>query len=147
LTSRDKEEVMDEAQYGTAEAARKCILVVDDSPDSAKTLARMLKLEGHAGHAVYNGSSALEFVRTVRPDAVLLDLTLPDMDGTDVAAEIRASQELRSTILIAVSGYELAGPALSLFDGQVRKPADVGAILALIVKVEQSRRPERPLSA
>jgi CheY-like chemotaxis protein len=44
----------------------------------------------------------LEFVRTVRPDAVLLDLTLPDMDGTDVAAEIRASQELRSTILIAV---------------------------------------------
>lgn len=130
---------MDENPTGTDEPARKCILVVDDNVDSAKALARLLKLEGHAGHAVFSGSSALEAARTLRPDVILLDLTLPDMNGEEVAAQIRASDELRSIILIAVSGYALESAAMPLFDGFVRKPAELQVIHSLIVKAEASR--------
>ncbi len=129
---------MDQAQTGT-ESPPKCILVVDDSVDSANALSRLLKLQGHAGHAVYSGSSALEAARTLMPDAILLDLSLPDMDGAEVAAQIRASDNLRFTILIAVTGHSLQPGALPLFDGQVVKPAELKTIFNVIRKAEADR--------
>jgi CheY-like chemotaxis protein len=132
-------EAMDAAPSTTAKLARKCILVVDDHEDSAKTLARLLNLEGYVGHAVFTSSSALEAARVLRPYAVLLDLTLPDMDGEEVATAIRASDDLRSTILIAVSGHTLGVAALSYFDGYVLKPADTKSILSLIANAESNR--------
>jgi CheY-like chemotaxis protein len=122
------------------ETARTRILVVDDDVDSAEMLALALRLEGHDSHAAYDGTSALEATRALRPDAVLLDLTLPDTSGGEVAARIRESQGLRDTIVIAVSGYEPEGEALACFDGHVVKPAESERILELIARAGATRR-------
>ena len=129
---------MDDLDVRDRAVSRKCILVVDDSIDSAKMLARSLRMEGHTGHVAYDGASALELVRTLRPDAVILDLTLPDMSGEEVAAKIRAADDFRVPLLIALSGYRLEGPAVRLFDGHLMKPVDVETILDLIQKAVTS---------
>ncbi|HEX5445981.1 MAG TPA: response regulator [Pirellulales bacterium] len=84
---------------------RRRILVVDDNRDAADTLAMLLKLLGADVQTVYDGASALEAMRAVRPAAVLLDLGMPAMDGYEVARRIRAEPELRDVFLIALTGW------------------------------------------
>ena len=115
------------------------VLVVDDSVDSAMVLALALKLEGHISKTAYDGSSALEMAQSFRPDVILLDLGLPDMNGNEVALRIRSMPDLCQTILIAVSGYELDAEGLKAFDGSVIKPAEVEKILDLIAEVRARR--------
>ena len=81
------------------------ILVVDDSRDGGESLAMVLKMMGADAEVVYDGPSALEAVRSWRPDTVLLDIGMPEMDGYEVAARIRADPELRSLRLIALTGW------------------------------------------
>src|SRR5579883_896238 len=115
------------------------ILVVDDNHDSADMLAMLLRLEGHDCPCAYDGTSALEAARTLKPDAVLLDLTLPDLTGDEVASRIRESPEIRGTVIIAVSGYGPREDSPGLFDGHVVKPAEAEKILQLIARARANR--------
>ena len=71
------------------------ILVVDDNRDSAVTLARLLKLQGHRLSVAHDGPEALRLLAAHRPDLILLDLGLPGMSGYEVARLVRGSTELR----------------------------------------------------
>jgi CheY-like chemotaxis protein len=142
VIAEQEEPVMDAtSDQSNLSTARKRILVVDDNADSAKALARLLKLHGHEGYPVFDGSSALEAALDLRPDAVLLDLSLPDMSGEEVAAGIRASSVLQDTTIIAVSGYPLEYHGQNLFDGHAMKPVDVEHILALLAMAQNARQP------
>ena len=66
------------------------ILIVDDNADSANSLALNLELDGHETEAVYRSVDALERVESLRPDIVLLDIGLPEMNGYEVAARTAA---------------------------------------------------------
>src|SRR5690606_24222218 len=66
------------------------VLVVDDNRDAAESLRLVLELEGHDVEAVHGPAEAVAAVETFRPDIVLLDIGLPDMDGYEVARRIRA---------------------------------------------------------
>src|SRR6185436_20118953 len=79
------------------------ILVVDDNVDSAETLAEMLKLWGHEVQTAHDGPAALEAARAQPPDAVLLDLSLPVMDGYETARRLR--KEGLGKLLVAVTGF------------------------------------------
>jgi two-component system CheB/CheR fusion protein len=81
------------------------ILVVDDNVDAAEILAMLLRLVKHEVHIAYDGPSAMQLAANVRPDAVLLDIGLPGVDGYQVARELRKTPGLESTVLIALSGY------------------------------------------
>jgi CheY-like chemotaxis protein len=81
------------------------VLVVDDSQDGADTLARLLRMEGHDVRAAADGPSALAAAAAFRPDVVLLDIGLPRMDGYEVAAQLRQLPEVRSALLVALTGY------------------------------------------
>lgn len=123
------------------------ILVVDDNRDAAISLGMLLKLLGAEVQIEHSGAAALEAVKTYRPAVVLLDISMPDMDGYEVARRIRKQPELRHLTLIALSGRgqredrrlsELAG-----FDSHLVKPADIGALETLLVSLEsraESRR-------
>jgi CheY-like chemotaxis protein len=82
----------------------KRVLVIDDDIDTAQTLFLLLLDMGHDAAYATDGSSALERARTLKPDFVFLDIGLPDLDGSEVAALLRADEGCESTIIIAVTG-------------------------------------------
>ena len=81
------------------------ILVVDDNVDAAEMLSTLLQLDGHRVWAVHDGRAALEAAQTHRPDVILLDIGLPELNGYEVAKWLRAHEAFRRTIVIAMSGF------------------------------------------
>jgi CheY-like chemotaxis protein len=81
------------------------ILVVEDVQDSAFSMALLLKLWGYQSAVAYAGEHALEISATLCPDVVFLDIGLPDMDGCEVARQLRRMPELAQTLLVAITGY------------------------------------------
>jgi CheY-like chemotaxis protein len=119
------------------------VLVVEDNPDSAETLRDLLELAGHQADIALDGRQALERARTARPDAIVCDLGLPDMDGYELARALRADPELSSVLLVALSGYalpdDLARSAQAGFDAHLAKPARFEAIEALLAGPRRQR--------
>ena len=114
------------------------ILVVDDNEDSANTSALLLQLEGHKVKAAYGGPEALEIAREFKPEIILMDIGLPDMDGYEVAKRIRGMPEQREALLIAVSGYghieERARTNGVSFDHHLMKPVDFNHLKTLFAQ-------------
>ncbi|HEX5761384.1 MAG TPA: ATP-binding protein [Thermoanaerobaculia bacterium] len=81
------------------------ILVVDDNHDAAESLGVLLRIWGHDPSLVYDGPAALEEVRRTKPEVVLLDIGLPEMDGYEVARRLRRLKEGSDLLLVAVTGY------------------------------------------
>jgi CheY-like chemotaxis protein len=111
--------------------ARK-ILVVDDNVDAAMSLAQLLQLDGHQAQAVYGAQEALDQVQVFKPDIVLLDIGLPQMNGYEVARRLRELEGSSRLRLIALTGYgqsEDRQRALAAgFDAHLAKPVDLGAL-------------------
>jgi CheY-like chemotaxis protein len=126
-----------EGRGASAGAPQKCskVIVVDDNADSARGMARFLKLLGHDVRVAHDGPSALGAARAERPEVILLDIGLPGMDGYQVARALR-DEGFAETIIIAVSGYgEEAAQArsrVSGFDHHLVKPVDFDSLVALI---------------
>jgi len=81
------------------------VLVVDDNCDAADTCAMLLELSGHEVQTAHTARRALELTATFHPQALLLDIGLPDMSGYELARNIRALPCARAAMLIAVTGW------------------------------------------
>jgi signal transduction histidine kinase/CheY-like chemotaxis protein len=81
------------------------ILVVDDNHDAAETMAMLLRLEGFMVATAFDGAGALAEAASFQPRIVLLDIGMPGMDGYTVGQQLRAREETRSSIIIALTGY------------------------------------------
>jgi PAS domain S-box-containing protein len=79
------------------------VLVVEDNEDAREMLRNLLHLLGHEVHEACDGASGIEEARRLRPDAALIDIGLPGIDGYEVARRIRA--EVPRVRLVAVTGY------------------------------------------
>jgi signal transduction histidine kinase/CheY-like chemotaxis protein len=90
-------------RQGSEPACR--VLVVDDNADAAESLAVLLRMSGHEVEVAYNGPTALEAADSFRPEVVLLDIGLPELDGYEVARRLRENPRTQAALLIAVSGY------------------------------------------
>jgi signal transduction histidine kinase len=114
------------------------ILVVDDNVDAASSIARLLRLRSHHVQLAHDGPSALEAAAKLRPDAVLLDLGLPRIDGYEVARRLRSANRGRKLMLIAVSGYGSEANRQQAhevgFDHYFVKPLDVEQLLAKLAE-------------
>jgi CheY-like chemotaxis protein len=82
------------------------VLIVDDNSDAAATLEVLLKSLGHETRVVHTGINALAAVPEFKPEIVLLDIGLPDIDGYEVARRLRALQTGRSFRIVAVTGWD-----------------------------------------
>jgi DNA-binding response OmpR family regulator len=104
------------------------ILIVEDSPDAAEGLALVLSAGGHDVRLAGDGPAALETAAAFRPDAVLLDVGLPGMDGYEVARHLRRHEATAGALLVALTGYGAEsdrGEALAAgCDDHLVKPAD-----------------------
>jgi two-component system CheB/CheR fusion protein len=81
------------------------VLVVDDNVDVADMIVMLLQLFGHEAKAAYSGQSALETATEYKPDVVLLDIGMPEMNGYEVARQLRRQPQTRDVRLIAITGY------------------------------------------
>jgi CheY-like chemotaxis protein len=86
-------------------ASKLQILVVEDEPDGAQTMATLLRLYGHDARVARNGHAALQDAEGDPPDVVLLDIGLPGLDGYEVARQIREQSRQKPPFLIAITGY------------------------------------------
>ena len=114
------------------------VVVVDDHPDTAHVMALALKIEGFEVTTALDGTTGMLRVAQDEPDVVLLDITLPDMSGVDVARHIREVTS-RNIAIIAVTSlgferdretYRLAG-----FDAFCMKPVEMPELVRLINRV------------
>ena len=89
----------------SGDAPRRRILVIDDSRETAESYALLAQEMGHQSAFATNGDAALEFAARMRPDIILLDLVLPDIEGHDLALQLRALPGLEHARIYVVSGY------------------------------------------
>jgi CheY-like chemotaxis protein len=112
------------------------VLVADDSRDTANSSARILRNAGHDVAVAYDGSEAVALARKFQPEYVLLDISMPQMDGYQAAREIREAFPEGAPVLIAVTGWgERADKARAMaagFDHHFAKPVDPQRVLSLI---------------
>ncbi len=117
------------------------VLVVDDNRDAADSLSEILRLLGFRVHTAYAGEAAILAVRQVMPDAVFLDIGMPDMDGPAVLRAIRQLPGGAAVFVCAVTGFgtedEKAGRAdFYGFDGRLQKPVMLEELRTLIAKAK-----------
>jgi PAS domain S-box-containing protein len=125
------------------------ILVVDDNRDAADTCAMLLEASGHHVQTAYTGRQALELARTFRPHALLLDIGLPDIDGYQLAQQIRAAPWGRSAVLVAVTGWGQEQDRLRAitagFDQHLVKPISAETVDSLLQSLARGERAPQPL--
>jgi two-component system CheB/CheR fusion protein len=100
------------------------ILVVEDNPDAAASTAMLLHCWGYDVEVAGDGPSALEKARARLPHVVLLDITLPGMDGYEVARQLRSLPTSQWLWIIAISGHTAADSHTSDIDLHFLKPMD-----------------------
>ncbi|HEX6200663.1 MAG TPA: hybrid sensor histidine kinase/response regulator, partial [Thermoanaerobaculia bacterium] len=119
------------------------VLVVDDQAEVADGLVELLGLSGHRATAAYCGNDALELAERERPDVLLLDLDLPDLDGRTVARRIRERGGDPSPLLVAVSGFggdrHFERSREAGIDRHLVKPVDIDQVLELLRGVSLAR--------
>lgn len=116
------------------------ILLVDDNNDAAQSTAALLQLDGHEVRIAADGTAALASVEEFRPEVILLDIGLPDMDGYEVARRIREMPEQTGVLVVALSGYGLPATGhhrQGAIDHYMVKPADYQKLNALISRGRQ----------
>jgi CheY-like chemotaxis protein len=112
------------------------VLVVDDQPNNVQLLKRKLEREGIRISAAYTGLEALESVQKEKPDLILLDVMMPDMDGIEVCQRLQASEETRGIPVIFITARtnkesKLEGLNVGAVD-YITKPIDLDETLARV---------------
>jgi CheY-like chemotaxis protein len=118
------------------------VLVVDDDRDAADTLGLVVEELGNQVHVTYGGTSALDVATLFRPDLMLIDLAMPDMDGCRLVMQFRQIPAFAQTQIVAITGHADQGhKTLAMkagFDAVLFKPValtDIRALLASVVPV------------
>lgn len=113
------------------------LLVVDDDPGMLQSLAQVLRRGGHEVVVARNGRDAMDLVRAERPDVIVTDINMPEMDGIETILEVRRERE--AIPIIAISGGGRVPPDLLLDSADMlgafetlQKPLEAEALLASV---------------
>jgi CheY-like chemotaxis protein len=116
------------------------VMVVDDNADVADMLAMLLEASGHQVMVEYGARQALARARKVMPDVCLLDIGLPEIDGTALAKRLKAQPETARTVLIAVTGYgqwhDRNSALAAGFSHYFVKPVDTEELIAVLEDID-----------
>jgi CheY-like chemotaxis protein len=114
---------------------------VDDNLDAANALKMLVEEAGHLVRMAHTGPTALAAALDYRPDVMLLDIGLPELDGLEVAKRIRQEPLLRDIVLVAVTGYRQAADRQRVleagFDHYLVKPADFKKVRQILTEVPE----------
>ncbi|HEX2571193.1 MAG TPA: ATP-binding protein [Polyangia bacterium] len=124
-----------------AEKRRRRILVVDDNDDGAEVMAELLRDWEHEVQVCHDGPAALHAIAEWRPEVVLLDIGLPEMDGYQVAERVRADEgPQRAVTLVALTGYgqerDRRRANEAGFDEYLIKPVSIDKLAQLLERLK-----------
>ncbi len=124
-------------QYTTTTHDIRSVLVVDDNTLAAEGLGKLLAHKGYVVKLAFDAASALATARAFKPDAVLLDIGLPDMSGYEVAKRLRQSGEHQS-FMVALTGYGQEEDRMEAnragFDHHLTKPVSLADVENVLVR-------------
>lgn len=112
------------------------VLVVDDDPDTVESFAMLVRALGAEAFVATNPRDVLEVAKRVRPHVIFLDIGMPEMDGWDVARQLRKDLGYDEVKLVAVTGFD--GPQdrhrsrEAGFDAHMAKPLDVDLVQIIL---------------
>ncbi|HVW87150.1 MAG TPA: response regulator, partial [Bryobacteraceae bacterium] len=106
---------------------RSIALVVEDEADSREVIRRMLESEGWIVREAGNGREALEDLARERPDVILLDLMMPEMDGFEFLDELHAHEEWKHLPVLVVTARELGAEDRARLNGHVSRVLQKGS--------------------
>jgi CheY-like chemotaxis protein len=115
------------------------VLLVEDDPDTREMYSRYLSLSGMRVTEARTGYRALERVREQRPDVVVTDIAMPEMDGLELSRRLRANRATHDLPIIAVSGQVSERAHQAGADVVLEKPCEPDRLLHVIEDVLRSR--------
>ncbi|GAB4017110.1 response regulator [Spirosoma koreense] len=115
------------------------ILVVDDNVDASLIVSLSLKLSGYSVQRGDSGPQALSIAQSWQPQAILLDISMPDMDGYETCRILREQSWGQGVVIIALTGYGQAEDRRQAqaagFDWHLIKPVDLAILPALLTEL------------
>jgi two-component system, OmpR family, response regulator len=118
--------------------SKRDILVVDDNREAADLMVELLTLCGHTASQAYSGLEGVEAALRFTPEIILLDLSMPIMDGFEVARKLRELEMFRATVLVAFTALTdevtLRRVRVEGFDFHLPKPVSIGRVMDVISK-------------
>jgi len=122
-----------------AERHRPIVLLVDDYPDAREMYSEYLGFAGYDVVEATSGSEAIEKAERLQPDIILMDLSLPGMDGWEATRRLKSASRTRTIPVVALTGHALAGHSDQAkragCDAFVTKPCLPDALVAEIRRV------------
>jgi PAS domain S-box-containing protein len=144
MASAEYELPLSDRQEPKPPVPSKRVLLVEDSQDIAETMALLLQHAGHEVAVAHNGPTALGKAEEFRPQAILLDIGLPGMDGYEVARRLRQNPHTKHAALAALTGYgqaeDIKRANAAGFEQHFTKPVDIEALEDFIGGVGSASR-------
>jgi len=114
----------------------KTVLIVEDNELNMKLFRDLLEAHGYQTSGTSNGFEALDLVRKLRPDLILMDIQLPEVSGLEVTKWIKEDDDLRSIPIIAVTAFAMKGDEEKIREGgceaYIAKPISVANFLETV---------------
>jgi two-component system cell cycle response regulator DivK len=130
--------------------AKATILIVEDSPDIAEPLSDAFRFEGFKVLIAENAIQALQIASEHRPDLILMDIQLPDMDGLAVACTLKSDPAVKHIPIVAMTAYDIVGDQARTITktciGYAQKPVrprDLINLASAVLKLPGDPQPPR----
>ncbi len=108
------------------------ILYVEDNPENRLLVRRILMAEGFDIHEASSAAHALQVLKSLQPDLILMDINMPEMDGYTLSGHLKEMPHLRRVPIIALTANVMRGDRERIlgagFDGYIQKPVDVDSL-------------------
>jgi CheY-like chemotaxis protein len=115
------------------------VMVVDDYDDSRQMMKPLLEKRGYRVVEAINGETAIEVAIREQPKIILMDLSMPSMDGFTATSRIREHVGMENVPIVAVSAYQLSDfdsdPFAAGFNGYLQKPLDIDDLEKLLIRL------------
>jgi two-component system cell cycle response regulator DivK len=112
------------------------ILYVEDNPDNRMLVRRVLMADGYTIHEASSATQAFEALKTLKPDLILMDINMPEMDGYTLTAKIRAMPNMGTVPIVALTANVMKGDRERSLeagcDGYIQKPIDIDTLTVQI---------------
>jgi len=116
----------------------KLITIIDDEPKNVVLLRDLLKVRGYTTNEATNGKKGVELALDSKPDLILMDIQMPEMDGMEATRILKQDETTRHIPILALSSYAMIGDKERILeagcDGYLAKPLDIKELLKIIAE-------------